>query len=299
MTHKIHLTWKEIEDQAKALAARQTNQITAVYGIPTGGAPVAVMVAQHLGVPLAEEPTPGTGTLIVDDLVDSGRTLERFNGYFRDTLYRKPHSPDNLAPHATEVDGWLVFPWENDNGEPTDAVTRLIEYIGEDPARPGIVDTPRRVIKALTEMTSGIHVDPTRHLNKVFHEPDVLYDEMIVVSGIQFVSLCEHHLLPFTGTMTIAYIPDPDTGVVGLSKLPRMALDYARRPQVQERLTRQIAEALMGAPLNARGAGVIIKATHSCMAARGVRTDGTMTTSALQGFMFDDERARNELMALS
>jgi GTP cyclohydrolase IA len=300
MTTKREVTWAELHIEAQRLADRWAGtNLDGVYGVPTGGAPVAVLVATILGVPLVEQPVRGSSILVVDDLVDSGETMRRYNGYWRDALYRKPHSPKEIAPDATLVDAWLTFPWERDAGEPTDAVTRLLEFIGEDPTRPGVIETPRRVVKALREMTAGLHVDPTRHLAKVFREEGVKYDEMIVVSGIEFTSICEHHLLPFTGTMTIAYIPDPETGVVGLSKLPRMALDYAQRPQVQERLTRQVAEAMMAEPLNARGAGVIIRSQHSCMAARGIKANGLMTTSALMGLMFDDARCRSELMQLS
>jgi GTP cyclohydrolase I len=293
------LTWSDIITGARCLADRwDPMNIGSVYGVPTGGAPVAALVTRWLPVPLVE--TPDANTLVVDDLVDSGATLSPYTerGLRVDALFRKPHSPPDIAPAASTVDDWLVFPWEKDEGQPTDAVTRLIEFIGEDPTRPGLVETPRRVVKAMSEMTAGLSVDPVRHLAKVFREDEVSYDEMIVVQDIGFVSLCEHHLLPFTGTITIGYVPDPGVGVVGLSKLPRMALDYARRPQVQERLTRQIAEALMSAPLNARGAGVVVKAQHSCMAARGVGVEATMTTSTMLGLMFDEPSARSELMAL-
>jgi GTP cyclohydrolase I len=294
------LSWDNIIDSARCLAGRwDPIGIGSLYGVPTGGAPVAALVARWLPVPLVE--TPLDDTLIVDDLVDSGATLAPYiaAGFKVDALYRKPHSPPKIAPAATTMDDWLVFPWEKDEGQPTDAVIRLIEYIGEDPSRPGLVDTPKRVVKALKEMTAGMHVDPTRHLERVFREDGISYDEMIVVTGIKFVSLCEHHLLPFTGTITIGYVADADVGVVGLSKLPRMALDYARRPQVQERLTRQIAESLMSPPLNARGAGVIVRAQHSCMAARGVGVEGTMTTSTMLGVMYDEPTARSELMSLA
>lgn len=286
------LTWAEILGEAQTLSTRWAGKnITGVYGVPTGGAPVAVMVATNLNVPILEQPEPGC--LIVDDLVDSGATLDRLPGN-RDALYRKPYSPTNLAPEATTVDEWLVFPWENETGNIEDNVTRLLQHIGEDPTREGLLDTPKRFVKALREMTDGYDKDPADILSTVFTEN---YDQMVVLTGIEFASLCEHHLQPFRGTATVGYIPNGK--VVGLSKLARLVDAYAHRLQVQERMTEQIAQALTD-NLNPIGAGVYITAHHSCMGNRGIRKhQATMTTQALHGAMMSDGNARAEFMKLS
>lgn len=285
----MNLTWQDIQTEAKRLAARWTDKpVTGVYGIPTGGAPVACLVAGHLGVPVVDRPT-GT-TLIVDDLVDSGATLTEYADQWHDTLYRKPGSPTHLAPHATTKDGWLVFPWEHDPS-PTDAVVRLLTYIGEDPTREGLLDTPKRVTKAWREMTVGYQQNPADILSTTFTEP---CDEMVVLSGIEFASTCEHHMLPFTGTATVGYIPDGN--VVGLSKLARLVDLYARRLQIQERLTTQIAEALWE-HCSPKGVGVIVTAHHTCMSLRGVeKANGQMVTTRLLGAMYDDPKTRAEFL---
>lgn len=175
----------------------------------------------------------------------------------------------------------------------TEAVTKLIEYVGENPQRPGIEDTPERVVKALHEMTAGYRENPATILSKQF---DVDCDEMVVLRNIRFTSLCEHHLLPFVGTASVGYIPGAK--VVGLSKLARLVHCYAKRFQVQERLTQQVANALME-HAGARGAACRIIAHHSCMGCRGVRQpDAEMVTSCLKGIMRESAEARTEFLAL-
>lgn len=284
------LTWADVQVDARRLANRwKGTGIRSVYGIPAGGAPVACLVAGYLGYEVVGDIRPDT--LVVDDLVDSGATLRAVEHPHRDALYRKPDSPADLAPHARTLTGWLTFPWEND-GSPTDAVVRLIQWIGDDPTREGLLDTPKRVTKAWREVTEGYRLDPADVLATTFDEP---CDEMIVLSGIEFTSTCEHHLLPFTGTATVGYIPNGS--VVGLSKLARLVDLYARRLQIQERLTRQIATTLQE-HTGAQGVGVIVSAHHACMGLRGIRkANTTMTTTALLGAMNDDPRARSEFLS--
>ena len=284
-----HIAWTDVQTEANRLADRWTGvDLDGVYGIPQGGAPVACLVASSLGLPVVDVPTDRT--LVVDDLVDSGATLTRYADHHTDALYRKPSSPPTLASKARTVEGWVHLPWERD-GSPTDAVVRLIEWIGEDPHREGLLDTPKRVTKAWRELTEGYHLQAADVLSTTFTEP---CDEMIVLSGIEFASTCEHHMLPFTGTATVGYIPDGK--VVGLSKLARLVDMYARRLQIQERLTNQIAEALQD-HTNARGVGVVVSAHHTCMSLRGMRKGNTtMTTTRLIGAMYDDARARSEFL---
>lgn len=180
---------------------------------------------------------------------------------------------------------------------PESAVATLLRHIGEDPARDGLRDTPRRVVKAWAEMTIGYAQDPADVLGVQFAQDDP-YTGIIALRGVPFASLCEHHILPFTGTADIAYIPGPSNRIVGLSKLARLVDIYARRLQVQERLTVQIVEALE-THLTPKASACVIRADHTCMSIRGVAKNASgMVTSELRGAFMDDPRARAELMAL-
>lgn len=173
------------------------------------------------------------------------------------------------------------------------AVREILIAVGEDPDREGLRRTPTRVAKMYEELFSGLLVDPARHLETAFTER---YDELVVLRDIPFNSMCEHHLMPFEGKAHIAYLPDGR--VVGISKLARVVEDFARRPQVQERLTSQIADLLMQ-KLQAKGVAVVIQAIHTCMTCRGVKKAGTeMVTSAVQGLCRSDARTRSEVMSL-
>ncbi|MCG3137005.1 MAG: GTP cyclohydrolase 1 [Phycisphaerae bacterium] len=173
------------------------------------------------------------------------------------------------------------------------AIREILMAVGENPDREGLLETPRRVAKMYAEMFSGLHSDPANLLDVLFTEQ---YDELVVLRDIPFNSMCEHHLLPFTGVAHVAYLPAGK--VVGISKLARVVESYSRRPQVQERLTTQICDLLMQ-KLEAKGAAVVIKATHTCMTARGVRKPGSlMVTSAIRGLCRSDARTRAEVMAL-
>ncbi len=173
-----------------------------------------------------------------------------------------------------------------------EAVVSLIRMIGEDPARDGLIETPRRVLEALREMTAGYDEDPAEILSKTFDETS---DELIVLRGIEFYSICEHHLLPFYGTAAVGYLPGK---VVGISKLARLVHCYGRRLQIQERLTRQIADSIQR-HLDARGTAVIVRAHHLCMGCRGVKLPGTeLVTSAMLGTLRDDAVTRAEFLRL-
>ena len=172
-------------------------------------------------------------------------------------------------------------------------VAELLDAIGEDPGRDGLLATPARVAKMYQELFSGFDQDPERHLTVTFAAE---HDEMVMVRDIPFASLCEHHLVPFMGKAHVAYIPARDGRITGLSKLARLVEDYARRLQVQERLTTQVADAMQHV-LEPRGVLVVIEAEHLCMAMRGVRKPGTLTiTSAVRGLFRDDHRTRAEAM---
>jgi GTP cyclohydrolase I len=173
------------------------------------------------------------------------------------------------------------------------SIRGILEDIGEDPDRPGLLGTPGRVERMYRELTAGYRQDEHRVLNEAVFEVD--YSEMVVVKDIPFHSLCEHHLLPFAGTAAVAYIPDGR--VLGLSKIPRVVDLYARRLQLQERMTQQIADFLME-QLRPKGVGVVIEATHLCASMRGVRKPGmVMTTSAVLGLFRRSDKTRAEFFS--
>ena len=182
--------------------------------------------------------------------------------------------------------------------KPTDPIEELVESLlvelGEDPARQGLKATPDRVARALRELTDGYGVKPEEVVADAVFDQD--YDEMVVVKNIDFYSLCEHHMLPFFGQVHVGYLPKGK--VVGLSKIPRLVAVFSRRLQIQEQLTRQVAEALDSA-LQPRGVGVVVEARHLCMEMRGVETPGgRMITSCMLGTFRRDPRTRAEFLDL-
>ncbi|MDH2425858.1 GTP cyclohydrolase I FolE [Sphaerisporangium sp. TRM90804] len=186
-------------------------------------------------------------------------------------------------------------PLKVDSARIEKAVREILLAIGEDPDRDGLVDTPARVARAYAEQFAGLGQAPQDVLTTVF---DADHDEMVLVTDIEVFSTCEHHLVPFHGVAHVGYVPNEKGQITGLSKLARLVDVYARRPQVQERMTSQIADALMGV-LAPRGVIVVIEAEHLCMTMRGVRKPGAKTiTSAVRGSFRDSDRTRAEAMAL-
>ncbi|AQR72473.1 GTP cyclohydrolase I FolE [Sphingomonas sp. LM7] len=176
-----------------------------------------------------------------------------------------------------------------------DAIRTLIRWSGDDPTREGLIDTPARVARAWKEYCQGYDEDPAHHLNRVFEEVGG-YDDIVLLTGIPFQSHCEHHMAPIAGKASIAYLPKDR--VVGISKLARVLHGFARRLQVQERLTAQVADCIWE-KLKPQGVAVVIEATHGCMTARGVRTPGVgMVTSRMMGVFREDERSRQEVLKL-
>ncbi|MBM3999343.1 MAG: GTP cyclohydrolase I FolE [Planctomycetes bacterium] len=173
------------------------------------------------------------------------------------------------------------------------AVREILLAVGEDPDREGLRETPDRVARMYAELFGGLHVDPKRHLQKFFSQR---YDEIVLVRDIAFNSVCEHHLLPFLGKAHIGYMPNGR--VIGLSKLARVVDEVARRPQVQEQMTQQIAE-LLESELDTKGVAVVVEATHTCMTIRGVRKPGSLcVTSAMKGRFRTNPASRAEVMQL-
>jgi GTP cyclohydrolase IA len=193
----------------------------------------------------------------------------------------------------TSHDNGLVYTQAVDQSRIQRAVREILLAVGENPDREGLRDTPARVARMYAELFGGLHVDPRQHVRKFFSET---CDEVILVRDINFNSMCEHHLLPFTGVAHVAYLPRER--VVGLSKLARVVDEVARRPQVQERMTEQIAK-ILEEELHAKGVAVIIEAVHSCMTIRGVQKSSSVcVTSAMKGCFRTKSSTRAELMTL-
>lgn len=283
------------------LATRPDGTKPRVYGVPRGGVPVA-LILEGMGYAKAVF-DPEDADYFVDDIVDSGNTRDRMVGEFGKPFFAVVDR--RLNPDRDASLGWVVFPWERGEEEEgaEENVRRILQVIGEDPDREGLLDTPKRFIKALMEMTEGYHSNPADCLNKSFDIRDAddavgSYDELILSGPLPFTSLCEHHIALFEGNAWIGYIPDPEGGrVVGLSKLARLLDGYAKRLQIQERLTMQIANDLER-ELRPLGVGVILKARHTCQCARGVKKEGLMTTSALKGVFKDNKTSRAEFFSL-
>jgi GTP cyclohydrolase I len=288
-------------DELNLLVANMANEIhenfpdkektRVVYPVPRGGVPVALALMQHMEIVLTDD--PDKADFIVDDLQDSGATCDRFWQSHPKTCFFTLIDKRKWA-HGED---WVVWPWEQSAEKSIeDNIIRLLQYIGENPTRGGLLETPARVAKAWAFWGSGYGVDPASVL-KTFEDGAEGTDEMVLVKDIPFYTHCEHHMAPFFGTATIAYLPDKR--IVGLSKLSRVLQIYARRLQVQERLTCQVADALME-HLQPLGCGVVVKARHLCMESRGICQQGHHTvTSALRGIFTDDASVRAEFLGLA
>ena len=269
------ISWKEVYSRLYEITSKYENN-TKYYGVPRGGSIVA-------GLTYRPAKTPDEADVIIDDLIDSGKTMQNH------AKYGKPF--EALIDKRKEYKNkWIVFPWEKtENGEETieDNVIRLLQYFGEDPNREGLKETPKRFIKFFDQF-----LNPPKWNCTTFEGEG--YDEMIVQSNIPFQSLCEHHIAPFFGIGAIAYIPNKK--IVGLSKLARTLETFSRRLQNQERITTQVAEFLMN-ELDPLGVAVQLKARHMCMEMRGVKKHDTFTTTTkLLGVFKDKQEVRSEFL---
>lgn len=267
---KTKISWQEIYNRVDYLKSAYEPD-TKYYGVPRGGQIIAGMLGNAVD-------TIEQADVIVDDLIDSGATLKQYK------KYNKPFTAliDKRQEYHNE---WIVFPWENHNGNIEDNVTRLLQYFGEDVTREGLQETPKRYVKFFKQFLTI----PEWNFTTFSSEG---YDEMIVQTNIPFYSLCEHHIAPFFGYGHIAYIPKDK--IVGLSKLARTLDLFAHRLQNQERITTQVAEFLQD-KLEAKGVAVSLSAKHMCMEMRGVKKHDTWTTTTkLIGAFKDSDEARLE-----
>lgn len=279
MRRRRLVTWDEILAKLQFIDLPQN----IVYGVPKGG-----MIAAGFLVRASNTHNPSQANIILDDITDSGRTKQHYI-----TLY--PHAGFvSLFEQSSE---WLTFPWEADHPGGEDNIqqniTRILQYIGEDPSREGLKDSPSRIVRSWTELFMGYEKNPKDVLT-VF-EPGG-YDQIVLLKDIELFSTCEHHMLPFFGKAHVAYIPDKR--VIGISKLARLIDIYARRLQIQERIGEQVTTALME-HLYPKGAACIIEAVHLCMRMRGCsKQHSIMVTSSVKGAFLDKSDARAELMEL-
>lgn len=288
-----YFTHKDITDLAYNASCKLPVESKKVYAIPRGGVLAAYAIANFSAlefVPLEE------ADYIIDDIYDTGATMDQHL-----TRAKVGAKPILLVDKREQFkDQWVVFPWEQDPITLTtegieENIKRILQFVGEDPSRGGLIETPARVSKAWREWTRGYTQDP-KDILKMFDDGAENYDEMIVSKNISFVSHCEHHLAPFMGTVTVGYVPKDR--IVGLSKINRLVDCFARRLQVQERMTTQIADAIEE-HLKPLGVGVIVQARHLCIESRGINQPGSITTtSALKGAL-RDPHARREFLSLA
>ena len=274
----IELTWEDIISRIEYI--KKKNKITSktkIFGVPKNG----MIVASFFGCKNVYNPEDAD--IIVDDIIDSGKTKKKYRKMFPKKKFIVLFEKDKKGT-------WINFPYEkNSESDYQDLVVRLLQVIGEDPNREGLLDTPRRYLDAFKEFLSPPEFNMT-----TFAVENT--DEMIVQLDIPFYSFCEHHVLPFFGKGYIAYVPNKK--IVGLSKLARTLEMFSRRLQNQERITNQVAQYLQ-ANLKAKGVAVVLKARHMCMEMRGVKTSDTHTvTSKLLGSFKSDERTRAEFLNL-
>jgi GTP cyclohydrolase IA len=278
---KIEVSWNEVFHRLSFF----DKEGIAIYGIPKGG-----MITSGFLKKARNCYSPILADMFLDDVIDSGRTQEKFRKDFPDkpfvALYNKLEKDKDI--------GWLVFPWESEEEKSIeDSVVRQLQFIGENPTREGLIETPRRVIRSWKELYAGYNQDP-ESIFKTFVEGAC--DEMVLLRDVEFYSQCEHHMLCFFGKAHIAYIPDKK--VIGVSKLARLLEIYSRRLQIQERIGQQVTDALMKY-LKPKGAACVLEAQHFCMTSRGVQKQGSvMVTSSLKGDFLKNSSTRAEFMEL-
>lgn len=306
MNNKVKITY-DCYKVAIAEIARQIKKkercYKSIYPIPRGGYFTAIELSRLLNTPIeCDKANIDHTTLVVDDICDSGKTIKEFDGYDTAVAFVKERSLNKVSFSGGIVpeNDWLVFP---DGHETTveENITRILEYIGEDPTREGLVGTPDRIIRMWGEIFRGYDKGQKPKITTFDNGKDgITYDNMVVDEG-DFYSMCEHHMMPFFGKYWFAYIPNPKGRILGISKIGRVVDYCAARMQIQERLVHDIVDMLAKAlgdgnpPL---GMALVMRGEHLCKTMRGVKKKGKMMSSYLVGAFKEDAQVRNEFMQL-
>jgi len=281
--NKLQITWQEIKTRCEKL-----DKNLKYYGVPRGG--------QYIAAALNPVDTIDECDVIIDDLIDSGETEKRYKKYNKKFI-----GLFNKQTEQSLFKKWLVFPWELNETPIEDNIIRLLEYIGENPNREGLKETPRRIIKMWAETMRGYDEKQKPKITTFQNGVDgIVYDELIVDNGVYY-SNCEHHFIPFFGQYWFAYIPNLKGKIIGLSKVARIVDYYAAKLQIQERLCSDIVDAIeaeLDCEYKPLGIGIIMKGEHLCKTMRGVKKQGLMTTSYLKGVFKTDTIARAEFLSL-
>lgn len=285
-----YIDYKEFEELCYALINKvnSTNKkYNGVYGVPKNGSLVSLFVAKFFTLKVLDKPQDGC--LIVDDIIESGKTKEKYNDIVADFFALI----DKREPEWKGV--WIDWWFEKEEEGIEDNIVRILEYMGEDPNREGLKDTPKRVKKAYDELFKGYKSEAPALTSFPNDDDGIRVDSMIIDSG-EFNSFCEHHMMSFSGQYYFAYIPSDK--VVGLSKIARVVDYFSARLQVQERLTKQIVD-YIEKELNPKGIALIMKANHTCKSMRGIKKqNGAMVTSEMRGRFMESQDTRNEFLRL-
>lgn len=296
---KLSLTWSDVYSRSRRVSEDilkvENTDLIRVYAIPSAGLYAAQAIQGFLfsDMDVHYVESPREADIYIDDVLDSGDTIRRVQaeGGIKPVYVLVDKQKEG-------IDSWVEFPWDRmkNHAGPEDNIKRILQHIGEDPEREGLKETPSRVVRSYQDLFSGYKYktdEDIQKLMKIFE--DGACNEMVLLKNIEFVSMCEHHMLPFTGKAHIAYLPAGR--IVGVSKLARVLEVYARRLQVQERLTQQVTQAL-DVHLEPKGSACIIEAVHECMTCRGVmKQNSVMVTSSLTGD-FRELAVRQELLNL-
>lgn len=296
-------TLEKFNEDIKLLAEqimKSNIKYQSLYPVMRGGFPVAMALSQKLNIPIEDKLSPSPFILIVDDVIDSGKTHEKYIDWDFACLHVKRENWEyDISPPKYFVDyfpptEWIEYFWEKNEMTGEDEIIRLLQIIGENPNREGLLETPKRFLSSWKFLFSG-YQQSSQDVFKTFSTPSG-YDEIVLLKDIEMYSMCEHHILPFFGKAHIAYIPNEK--VIGISKLARLLDIYSHRLQIQERLCQQITEDIMKY-LQPKGAACIIEAQHLCMKMRGVeKQNSTMITSSLKGVFLTNSSSKEELMRL-
>lgn len=306
MNNKVKITY-DCYKVAIAEIARQIKKkercYKSIYPIPRGGYFTAIELSRLLNTPIeCDKANIDHTTLVVDDICDSGKTIKEFDSYDTAVAFVKERSLNKVSFSGGIVpeNDWLVFPDEHETTV-EENITRILEYIGEDPTREGLVGTPDRIIRMWGEIFRGYDKGQKPKITTFDNGKDgITYDNMVVDEG-DFYSMCEHHMMPFFGKYWFAYIPNPKGRILGISKIGRVVDYCAARMQIQERLVHDIVDMLAKAlgdgnpPL---GMALVMRGEHLCKTMRGVKKKGKMMSSYLVGAFKEDAQVRNEFMQL-